>query len=342
MEGTAEPEVRGTGVLRAGISTGVGSLPHLDPVAAAVLSLRSTPSLPFAPQLPARTPREGIFAQWAGALPEVEVCPDGSLRLDGSVRSGEPVARFDAERHGGLLAFLDAAAGAAAPPERVKVQVVGPLTLALALVRAGMPAAAAFTRATDAVGAWVVALEEQVRRTLPGAGRLVVLDEPGLVAFAADEAPIDTDAAVDHLSRALAAVTGESGVHVCGDGDVRIAFEAGPTVLAVAATPHLIGYADVLSRHLDAGGWVLWGVIPTDGPIGETSESHWRTLSSVWCELTRRGCEPGALRRQAMVSPACGLAGHGETQAVRALRLAAEVGARVGDQALAARLTLGA
>ncbi len=337
MEGTAQP-----GVLRAGVTTGVGSLPHRDPAAAAALSLELTPDLPFAPQLPRRTPWEGLIAQWAGALPEVEVCPDGSLRLDGSVRPGDPVARFDPERHGGLLAFLDAAARAPRPPARVKAQVVGPLTLALALVRIGVPVAAAFTRATAAVRAWVLALDDLVERALPGSGRLVLLDEPGLVAFAADEAPIDTDAAVDHLSNALAAVSGEAGVHVCGDGDVRIAFEAGPTVLSVAATHHLLGYADVMARHLDAGGWVMWGVIPTDRPIGETSESHWRALSGVWCELTRRGCEPGALRRQALVSPACGLAGHGETQAVRALRLASEVAARVGDQALAARLTLGA
>ncbi len=337
MAGTAQPAV-----LRAGATTGIGSLPHRDPAVAAALSLELTPSLPFAPELPLRTPWEGLVARWAGALPEVEVCPDGSLRLDGRPSTADPVARFDQERHGGLLAFLDAAARAPQPPERVKVQTIGPLTLALALVRAGMPAAAAFTRAAIAVQAWVGALEDLVGRALPDTARLVVLDEPGLVAFAADDAPVDGDAAVDHLSGALAAVSGEAGVHVCGDGDVRIAFQAGPTVLSVAAGPHLLGYADALSRHLDAGGWIMWGVIPTDAPVGETSESHWRALSGVWCELTRRGCEPGALRRQALVSPACGLAGHGESQAVRALRLASEVAARVGDQALAARLTLGA
>ncbi|MCC6338531.1 MAG: hypothetical protein IT197_00970 [Acidimicrobiia bacterium] len=341
MEGTAQPEPP-PGILRAGVTTGIGSLPHTDPAAAAALSLELTPGLPFAPQLPRRTPWEGMVAQWAGALPEVEVCPDGSVRVDPAAPAGDPVPRFDPERHGGLLAFLDAAGRAPGPPDRVKLQVVGPLTLAMALVRAGMPVAAAFNRSTLAVRAWVTALEDLVERALPGAGRLLLLDEPGLVAFAADDAPIDNDAAVDHLSHALAAVTGEAGVHICGDGDVRIAFEAGPSVLAVSATPHLVGYASSLARHLDAGGWVLWGVIPTDGPIGETSESHWRTLSGVWCELTRRGCEPGALRRQALVSPACGLAGHGESQAVRALRLAAEVADRVGDQALAARLTLGA
>ena len=52
---------------------------------------------------------------------------------------------------------------------------------------------------------------------------------------------------------------------------------------------------------------------------------------------TRCGCAPAAI-----ITPACGLAGHGLTQAERALRLAAEIAGRVGDQSVAARLTVGA
>ena len=55
-----------------------------------------------------------------------------------------------------------------------------------------------------------------------------------------------------------------------------------------------------------------------------------------------RGCDPVLLRTQSVVTPACGLALHGATQAERVLRLARELADRVRDQAIAARLTLGA
>jgi hypothetical protein len=131
-------------------------------------------------------------------------------------------------------------------------------------------------------------------------------------------------------------------VHVCGDGDLRLAFEAGPSVLGAPVTDALIADADVIARHIDAGGWVAWGAVPTDRPIGDTSDALWRRMVAIWCELTRRGCDPVRLRTHGIITPACGLAGHGRTQAERALRLTSDIAGRVGDQAVAARLTVGA
>ena len=62
------------------VATAIGSLPHTDPKAAAELVLEAHPRFPAAPQLPMRTPLEGIVAQWARALPEVTIERDGSIR----------------------------------------------------------------------------------------------------------------------------------------------------------------------------------------------------------------------------------------------------------------------
>lgn len=326
--------------LAPGLATGVGSLPHDDARAAVALSLRVHPSLPAVPQLPERDAREGLIAQWAGALPEVTVARDGSLSVDRE-RATEPVApTFDAASHEGLAAFLDAAA--TEQPPRVKLQIVGPLTLGVALKAAGLPKAQAFGRAGAAVRAWMGALDSRLTEALPGTPVLLFLDEPALVLWRRNTAPLEREEAVDLLSASLAASPFLTGVHVCGDGDVRLAFEAGPHVLGVPVTDALIADADVLARHIDADGWVAWGAVPTDQPIGDSGDVLWRRLAGVWCELTRRGCDPVRLRTRGIVTPACGLAGHGITQADRALRLAADIAGRVGDQAVAARLTVGA
>jgi hypothetical protein len=329
-------------VLTPGIATGIGSLPHTDPRAAARTVMRLLPDLPATPQLPMRSPREALLAQWLGALDEVTIDGDGALGLSTSALSATPLdVSLDADAHAGVLAWLDEL-DRSASTRRVKVQVTGPLTLGLALARAGVPTETAFARGADLAVAWSVELVRRVRARAPGAAVVVFCDEPALVAWRRDDAPIHRDEAVDRLSATLARIPGVCGVHVCSAGDVRIACEAGPAIVGLDTGDDLADQALAIGRHLDGGGWIAWGAVPTHRPIGDSPEPLWRRLVEAWCELTRRGCDPLAIRSRAMLTPACGLAGHGLTQAERALRLATEIGRRVGDQAAATRLTIGA
>ncbi len=328
-------------VLVPGIATAIGSLPHDDPVAAAQLSLAALPDLPAAPQLPARDQREGMVAQWVGALPEVSVAADGSFEVHGA-SDLEPECVLDRERHGGLLEFLGVASAQERAPRRVKAQVTGPLTLGVALEGSGVPTARAFRRATALAEGWAGAIERAVAHALPDATLVLFFDEPALVNWRRGVATLQREQAIDVLSGALAAVDSVTGLHVWCDGDVALAFEAGPEVLGVEVTADLVDSYLPLARFLDGDGWVAWGAVATDRPIGESVEPHWRALAHVWRELTRRGCDPLSLRTRGLITPACGLAGYGRSQAERVLRLARLLAARVNDQAVAARLTLGA
>ena len=207
---------------------------------------------------------------------------------------------------------------------------------------AGMPAPRAFRRAAAVTRAWSVAIEQLLEARLPDVGLVLFLDEPSLVSWRRDDAPLDREAAIDVLSGALAAVDSMTGVHVCGDGDLALALEAGPEVLGVEVSDDLVEHTVGLARFLDGDGWIAWGAVPTDRPVGESADPHWRVLARVWCELTRRGCDPVPLRTRGLITPACGLAGYGASQAERVLGIARELAARVHDQAVAARLTLGA
>jgi hypothetical protein len=318
-------------------------LPHRDAHAAAALVLRVLPDLPAAPQLPYRNACEGVIAQCATGIPGVEVCPDGTLALSGPVDASTAIEpELTARTHGGLLAFLEVASAQPRRPDRVKVQVTGPLTLGRAFIDAGMPATTAFRVAGNASRAWARAIERRVTDVLPDAHVLLFFDEPALVYWRDGDGPIEREVAIDLLSAALASTHARSGVHVCGAGDVRLALDAGPNVLHCDVDVLDLDHAVALSRFLDGGGWVTWGAIPTHRPVGEHAQPLWKALLDTWCELTRRGCDPARLRAQALIAPACGLAGHGVSQAERAMALAREIGGRVRDHAAACKLAVGA
>jgi hypothetical protein len=327
-----------------GVDTSIGSLPHTDPVRAVEFVLQRQRRLPAAPSLPQRSPLEGMIAQAAWGIEGVAVLPDGSLDLDLAAFDPEaPIA--DAELAGepfvGLRTFLDAVADRTEP---IKLQLTGPVTLGLALHVAGADADRAFAVAAHAVRARAAAMLDLAQATAPACDLVVMLDEPGLVGLLDPDFPLDRESAVDLTSGALALLeqVATTGLHCCGPTDWKLALQAGPAILSVPVGAGIEQAGGALGRFLDDGGWVAWGAVPTDEPIGSSPGRLFRQLSASWCELVQAGCDPIVLRTQAMVTPACGLALHGESQAERVLALTRQVGARLHDQAIGVRLAVGA
>lgn len=282
-----------------------------------------------------------MLAQSLFGVAGLSVDDSGELHVDASFDHEASVTiELQPEAYAGLHAFV--AAAALRPPRRVKAQVTGPLTLGTALVRAGVPAERAFAFGARVARANGRAIEELFASRLPESALVLFFDEPALVLWRDDRPPLDRERATDLLSTALAAPRCTTGVHVCGAGDVRLAFAAGPHLVHLDVDSLCFDDAIALCRFIDGGGFIAWGAVPTHGPIGEHPAPLWKNLVDVWCELTRRGCDPVRLRNQALVAPACGLAGHGPSQAERAMMLARELGNRVHDQAAATKLAVGA
>ena len=332
-------------VIGPGASTGVGSLPHRDARVAADFSLREH-EIAVIPSLPRRSPAEGMIAQAVVGVPGVSLVQYGSISVD--VDRLDPCAQvvtdLAADAFVGFRVFLDVAAERGLAGRPVKWQFVGPVTLGVALVRAGVPAPLAFDVAGRAVQSHVRALGAVVARRLPGSPQLVIFDEPWLVDLMSDDFPIPPDAAVDLLSGAMASVSSfaDAGVHCCGPADWATVLASGPQIVSMPATRDLVSVGGYLQRFLEDGGWIAWGAIATDGPIGVTAGRAWHQLSGLWCELVQLGADPVLLRRQSLVTPHCGLGTHSPAVAERICRMVRDISGRVRDQATAARFVLGA
>jgi len=331
--------------LPVGLATGIGSIPHVDPGDAVDFTLRALPRLPAVPSLPARSARESMVGQAAWGIAGVAVEADGSLSIDETAVDPEaPLGDtgFTGEAFVGLRAFVSALGNRPGP---IKLQLTGPVTLGVALQAAGLPPEVAFRVAGPAVRDRAAALTELLGQRLPQSQLVVFVDEPALGAALQPGFPLAPLEAVDLTSSALAALERDAitGIHCCAvPADWRLIMQAGAQVLSLPLDGGIDRAAGALAGFLDRGGWVAWGAVPTDGPVGTTVERLWRRLLLLWRELVAEGgCEPGRLRTQAMITPACGLADHGVTQAEQVLWFTTRLAERLHDQALAARLVAG-
>lgn len=329
--------------LPVGLSTGIGSLPHCDPTEAVEFVLRHSARLPSAPSLPARSRREGMIARAASGISGINVGDDGSLTIDD--RAIDPEADVDPDFGGdafvGLRAFLNAVSDRVGP---IKVSMTGPVTLAVALDAAGIRSELAAKVAGEAVRQQARALVRYVQRRVPQAQIVLFIDEPSLGSLMEPGFPIPAEDAIDLVSGALAAVESDAitGLHCCTRADWRLALQAGPNILSFPLGAGIETAGATVADFVDRGGWLAWGAVPTDGPLGSTITRQWRQLSESWTELTEFGCDPARLRIQAMITPMCGLSHHGVTQAERVMDFTTRLAGRLHDQAIGVRLSVGA
>lgn len=328
-----------------GVATSIGSLPHGDVDEAIAFVLRHTPFLPAAPTLPRVDPTELMVPQGLWGVHGVEVHDDGTCSVP-DPGALDPAAELgDRSLSGRPFAswrrFLDVVAGRDEP---IKLQLTGPVTLGLVLVDAGVPAHIAFSVAGRVASMRAQDLVDLADAKAPGVERVVVFDEPGLVGGQRDDLPLPADQVIDVLSGALASIEHRAltGVHVCGPTDWRLVLAAGPGLLSLPVGANVTGSASTINAYLERGGWIAWGAVPTDGPLGEQTSRSWRHLSMQWCELVQNGCDPALLRRHALVTPVCGLATHDETQAGHVFDLTVQIAEKIHDQLTGIRLSVGA
>lgn len=341
-----------------GLTTSIGTLPHRRAGDAVRFVLERQPGLPAVPQLPNRSPMERRLPQAAWGIGGVSVQPDGSITLDHSVLDVEaPFSdpTFSGEPYRTLQVFLRRIADRTGP---AKFQLTGPVTLGLALHAAGVNANIAFAVASTVVQSRASDLLATVARKAPGVHPVVFVDEPGLRDCLDPAFPLRPDDAIDLVSAVLAtleanATTGlrctpatfppASDVHAI---DWPLVLQAGPQILAVSieAPADIVAAASAFDAFLDRGGFVAWGAVPTEGPVGLASgvTRQWRALSALWCEMVQAGCDVTRLRTQALVTPAGGLGRHKVSQAAVLFRQVDELAQRLYDQATGIRLSVGA
>lgn len=342
----------GTPELPTGISTSPGDLPLAVADEAVDLALdgREFPSVPVLPGA-----AFSLLAQAVTPFEGTHVLPTGSLRVD-VARFGvipDAVGRLDGPAFSALRAMLDRWPSVVAnrPDIRgLRIDIPGPVTVALSLVAAGVAHSQALDAARVVCTVRAEATVDAVRVVVPDLPLAVVMSEPRLVGSMHPTFPLtvrQVRSLLDPVVDALDAISTPAapvliGIHVPGRSDWQSIISSGVSLLSMPPDPCVVGWASSVQALLDNGGWIAWGAVPVDRPLGTSEELIWRHLSATWRDLAAAGVDPALLRERCMVSPADGLGHFGIEQIAHVCRLVDTLGDRVRLQAMGSRLGLGA
>ncbi|WP_199566291.1 methionine synthase [Streptomyces corynorhini] len=300
-----------------GPATGVGSMPGGDARETAKAVTGTFEELPYLPELPARGPGADMIGRTAGLLAEVyaRVEPSGWRISD---RPGRDTRRARSWLGEDLDALEEFTQGYEGP---LKIQVVGPWTLAAALeLRGGEAALSDPGACRDLTASLVEGVTEhlaEVRRRVPGAVPVLQIDEPSLTAVlrghVRSASGYRTHRAIDRqvVESALREVTalgaGRAVVHSCAP-DVPFALLRRAGAAAVSFDFALLTERDeeTIGEAVEGGTKLFAGIVPgTDGPLSDPAGS----VSGVRTLWRRLGLNPGTLAESVVLTPACGLAG---------------------------------
>jgi hypothetical protein len=343
--------VGGTFELPFGLGTSVGPLPGDAPAASVHLALSAQPDFPCSPT--SGSSEGSLLAQAVAGVAGVEVLPSGMLQVGPAMLDPGPsgcwdgALSLDGASHEAFHRFL--AELSPRPSIGVRVGVLGPVTLALALRAAGVRGDRAVVLAGALVARRAAAVLGAVRAAMPDGVVMVCAAEPGLVGAMHPTFPLAPAQVLGVLTPFVDALDQHPlagdlliGVHVPGRTDWATVIASGVSVVSAPVGPDLATWAPTLSDFLARGGRMVWGAVPVDQPLGTSEELLWRRLSAMWCEMVAGGMDPLPLRSRSLVGPVDGLAHFGPSQAERVLDLVESLSTRVRRQAIGARLTLGA
>jgi len=340
-------------------ATGIGSVPFTEARQTVALILETLPQLPYWPQLVQLGFHEDMTAQSARGLPALKLDTAArTVQIDPALPRDEALAQFyeailsgdlssfafaeeDAQ---GFFALLDAVAAGGCSAPVLKGQLSGPVTFAGVVKDAdGKPILydRELTQAAASGLARKAAWQAEKFRQL-GKHPIVFLDEPFLTGFGSAYLPISREEVTEILSQTMeevrAATTGPVtlGTHCCGNTDWSLLLNAPLDIISFDSHGYFESlrlYGPALSAFLARGGWLAWGLVPTNEDFQhETVDTLWQTFQE---QVTHVSADlklaPKEILSQAILTPACGTGFMSREAARRVLTTLAELSQRAQE-----------
>ena len=306
-----------------GLPIGIGSLPHKDAETAVDLIFKYLPNIPFWPQLPRLNKQEGMVSQFTEKFP---IASGASVNTgleefyENITKSGIEYFKISKNYSAGIYALKDRLTK---EPDLlknikfIKCQITGPFTAAASLKneKGGLylhdPVfLQVFIEGLKMKALWQIDFFKEFNKPV-----ILFIDEPYLSAFGSAYTAINRDDVVWGLRELCFGIHLKDvliGVHCCGNTDWSIFTEIPEVGLinfdAFDFQDRFTLYADSLAGFLKRGGFICWGVVPTQRYSDKiTPELLLKKIEEGVGTLSKKGIARDLLYNQMFLSPSCGL-----------------------------------
>jgi hypothetical protein len=331
-------------------ATGVGALPHKDPVQACDDVLSLFPEFPYIPTLPDRSQLESIVFNDSEQLPG-RIIRDDRLLFDSTTDQTAAMEKVymdyvegnfaDYGLHRDYASAFIEMMGRKIPPARViKCQVTGPVTFGMQVVDAGKRPIYYDAQLADVLSKMIALkarwCENEMRKNTGVAETLIVLNEPYLASLGSSVVPVDKDTVRSGWNDIASMVEGGLGVHCCSNTDWEFVIGLDPAVIsmdAYATAKEFLLYTDALIPYMERGGVIAWGIVPADYKIfsSETVDSLYEKYLAIRTQMSAR-MPVEIFDAQSLITPSCGIRFADRDGSMAIMGAAAEISRRIRAQ----------
>jgi metal-sulfur cluster biosynthetic enzyme len=321
------------------LASGIGSMPFTDPEQAVEISLTRLSEAPFWPQLPKLGMNEQMEIQYSEGIPCIKIDrAKERIFFDTSGDYSEIFAEFyetymkamdhvdgngDCSALGissdfskGIYAFEKRLQKKSGKLPFVKVQTTGPCSFALTIVDENKRAIYYNEEFRDVViKALTMKCRWQIQKFQPYAEKVICfVDEPILSAFGSSTyVSVKREDVVAHLREVIDAIHTDKalvGIHCCGNTEWSILIDAGVDIVnfdAFGFGETIAMYPEAVKAHLQRGGALAWGIVPTSTAIREKKiEDLISIFEKLIDHLASRGIDKQLIVEQSLITPSCG------------------------------------
>ena len=329
------------------LATGIGSLPHKDPLKAVKIAWENFEEIPFWPQLPKRSFKENMCIQFSEGLPGLIIdeekekiyfnTSDSFISYletfyEKALADDLEYFKISPDYSQGFYAFLDELKDRR--PQFIKGQVTGPVTFGLTITDEdgksslyNQDLAEVITKILSLKARW------QIKRLGEFSSSLIIfIDEPYLTSLGSAYLSLKKEEVKNSLNEVIEAIKQSgsiSGIHCCGNTDWSFLTETKVDIISFDAYNFgetITLYPQHLKRFLQRGGCLAWGIVPASAKISEEDkESLIKKLKERMGSLESSGIEKKVLLSSSLITPSCGVGSLPEKLAEKIMTITREV-----------------
>ena len=304
-------------------TTGVGSLPHLDPEEACSLILECF-DIPFWPQLPKLSFKEFMVPQYSEGMPFFRIDPEKQMFWIGESSSDELERFYEScteesriaiseDYAKGLHRFLNAIRNRRF--EFLKGQVTGPLTFTLGLRDLeGKPIY--FNEELREICLMLLKAKTRWQFDILEAhaqGVILFIDEPILSALGSSSylgvSPDEALRLLREMTETIKSLGGISGIHCCGNADWPLVIKSGADIINFDAYDYIDTialYREEFEGFLERGGFLAWGIVPTSDAINAENPESIRSRFGRGIQQLSLHIPERLIVSNILLTPSCG------------------------------------